>query len=249
MKLMRNAPLIIGLVLAADSTIARDIGLPTSPGPQRTNPWLETNFITPLDLRLTVPENDVRRGGACRGVRPAECPQMLIWGGTRQGGLPTLDPVLTSDPPPHVRVKFVLQRLYPGHTDVQTVLPLEELSWVTHSSVADQEIGEFEIGYVDEQHVDANGYFFNPPVIYDALVLNACDGFSSFPVSHEADFDPDGFPTMPFSGFDDSTIDSTGFYQFSYAILVDGDEMGPPYETRLNMSGKVSVLCTSVDTL
>ncbi len=240
MKMMRAAPLISSLVLAANSAIAQQEGL-------RTNTWNPTiAFITPLDLGLAVPDDDPLRRAACRGVPPDECPQMLTSGGNGLGKLPTLDPVLIGDPAPHVRVTFVLQRLYPWHTDVHSVT-IEDLRWKTHSSVADQEIGEFGINEIDEQIVDANGYFFTPPIIYDALILNACDDFSSFPVSHEADFDPVSAIAMPFIGFDDSTIDSTGFYQFNYEIPVDGDEMGPPYETGLHMSGKISVTCTYIE--
>jgi len=235
--------LIVGPVLIANFATAQ--------GPDfQDNPWSRTvDFITPFELTLTVPNNDRRRIEACRGVPRTQCPQLLISGGNGQGGLPTLDPVLTASAP-HVRVSFVLQRFQVVGAAAAHLEPNEltlDAWWETHSSVADQEFGESHLYFDGSQQVDDAGYFFTPPVIYDALILNACAGFSSFPVSHKADFD-DATITIPFEGFDDTTIKSTGFYNFNYTVAVDGDEV-PPAESGLHMSGKVNVTCTSVDTL
>ncbi len=81
------------------------------------------------------------------------------------------------------------------------------------------------------------------------MVLNACDDFSSFPVSHHADFticgEPDEF-TVAFDGFDDTTVDSMEFYDSDYTVGVDADEVGEP-ESGLRYSGKVAVTCTHVE--
>ena len=212
-----------------------------------TSPWSRKDtFITPIAPRsLTVPDNDPRRRSACQRSGLDHCPKMLVYGGNGRGGLPTIDPAKKARVP-NVRVSFVLQRVQVVGDAAAWLDPTDlyfYIEWWTHSPSADveEETGMTVDGSIQ---LDEQGYFHTPPVIYDALALNACNGFSSFPIDHRVvKLEADGLVATPFEGHDATTIDSTGYYSFSYTIPIDAEDGSA--HSGLHLSGKINVTCTS----
>ena len=83
-------------------------------------------------------------------------------------------------------------------------------------------------------------------IIYDALVLDACESFSPFPVTHDATIEESGNEIGAFHGVDNSTLDHTGYYNFSYKARATG-ENGKVSD--FLFSGKVSVTCSGLNSL
>lgn len=245
MKLVLMLPLLATILgPAATTATPRDLA---AAGWHRSTP-----FLTPAAPLLALPATDPRRRSLCRNSSGERCPQLLINGGTRQGTLPVVDPVLSAKAP-HVRVSFVLQRMQVVGDAAAWLDPPDvsgDLYWVTHGSAADEESGSFQISVgFNPDAVDAAGYFFTPPVIYDALILNACAGFGAFPVEHDGNYDPGYGLVTPFHGYDATTIDHTGFYDFSYEIGVDAEPGDGDAQSGLHLSGTVNVTCTAASAL
>ena len=83
-------------------------------------------------------------------------------------------------------------------------------------------------------------------LIYDALVFNACESFAAFPVDHDASIEDNGSEIGAFHGIDNSTLDHTGFYNFSYTGSSDGHEREG---LELPLLGKVNVTCSGLNAL
>jgi len=80
--------------------------------------------------------------------------------------------------------------------------------------------------------------------VYNGLFLDGCANFQTLDITHIVTVSTD-VEVGNFTGHDNSTIDSTGFYTFSYTInAVDGDK-----ESNFHFKGKISVLCTASNSL
>jgi hypothetical protein len=77
-------------------------------------------------------------------------------------------------------------------------------------------------------------------------VFNACDSFASFPVQHDAVIENGGSEIGAFHGVDNTTLDHTGFYNFSYTVRATG-AFGKVSDFRF--SGKVNVTCSGLNAL
>ena len=87
-----------------------------------------------------------------------------------------------------------------------------------------------------QEHGGPFGYTLPPPGVtwdgdesvptrssYDALVLDACESFSPFPVTHDATIEESGNEIGAFHGVDNSTLDHTGYCNFSYKARATGE--------------------------
>jgi len=212
---------------------------PTSPPPATTRA-----FLAPLPARFVVPSTDSR---FCTELSGRRCPPVLVYGGAAGGALPTVEAAFKANLP-NVRVSFVLQAL--SNTIVANGGvngdPFAFVEWTTTSSAASVENGG-PYGYpLPPAGTTWSGDDLYMPVIYDALVFNACDSFASFPVRHDAVIENGPSDIGAFHGVDNSTLDHTGFYNFSYTARATGAG-GKVSDFRF--SGKVNVVCSCLNAL
>jgi hypothetical protein len=170
----------------------------------------------------------------------------LAYGG-KADDLPTIDPAFKADLP-HVRVTMVAQRIENeivanGGVD----LGIYSWPWVSSTSGSAADVETDPTGFIlpkpgEPPWVDENVYLLR---LYDALVFNACDTFSGFPVDHTSTIlASDGSELGVFHGVDNSTLDELGFYTFQYTIRVEG---AGGRVSDFHFSGKVSVTCSGLN--
>jgi hypothetical protein len=217
----------------------------TSPAAlQATTP--RGKFLAPLASRFVVTPTDSER---CKKMQQGRrCPPVLLYGGPAPGGvLPTTEPALKAYLP-NIRVSFVLQEIENRIVDNGGVNTdsLTWVEWTTTSAAA-----ALENGGPYDYPLPAPGITWDEDelyhtLIYDALVFNACESFASFPVQHDAVIETSGIETGAFHGVDNSTLDHTGFYNFSYTARASGAN-GKVSDFRF--SGKVNVTCSGLNAL
>ena len=133
-----------------------------------------------------------------------------------------------------------------SRTVASTVIPLTFVEWLTTSSAASVEHGG-PYGYtLPPPGVTWDGDDLYHTLIYDALVFNACESFSTFPVQHDASIEDNGNEIGAFHGVDASTLDHTGYYNFSYTAQATG--MNGKI-SNFHFSGKVNVTCSGLNAL
>ena len=202
-----------------------------------------TAFLTPLPGRFLAPPPD---SPFCRQLSNRPCPPVLVYGGAAGGALPTIDPAFKAYLP-NIRVSFVLQQITNKIVAGGGVSgdPASFVEWSTTGSAASVENG--------------GPYFYPLPgpgttwdtddlyhtVLYDALVFNACDSFAPFPVSHDALIENGGSEIGAFHGVDNTTLDHTGFYNFSYTARATAGAKVSDFR----FSGKVNVTCSGLNAL
>ena len=205
------------------------------------------SFLTPLPARFVAPAPDTV---FCRDLAQSgrRCPPVLVYSGPSSGGgLPTVDPALKADLP-HVRVSMVLQEVANvivsnGGVAVAGLNPLVE--WATTGSAASVENGG-PYGYTLPGPGTTWNNFGPHTILYDALQFNACNGFAAFPITHDAVIESSGNPIGAFHGVDNTTINHTGFYNFSYTVRAK-DYSGGVSDFRF--SGKVNATCSGLAAL
>ena len=79
--------------------------------------------------------------------------------------------------------------------------------------------------------------------VYDALVVGACGGLTSFDIGHSAEIEDGGSQVALFKAADNSTINSTGYYNVDYSVTV-ADGAGGVSDFRFR--GKLNVLCSGL---
>ena len=202
----------------------------------RTSP-----FLTALPARfVAVPTSSP----FCRTGQGHLCPPVLVYGGASGPALPTIDPAFKLDLP-HVRVSFVLQSISNTAVSNGGVQPDTDtfVRWMTTSSAASEERGG-PYGYtLPAPGVSWDGEELYHAILYDALVLNACDSFGPFPVVHDAEVEDGAIELGAFHGVDNSTLNHTGFYNFNYKVRATGMN-GRVSDFRF--AGKVNVTCTGL---
>jgi hypothetical protein len=198
-------------------------------------------FLQRLPSRFVIPSNDPRQPPFCRQLSGlARCPPILAYGGPL--GLPTIDPAFKADLP-NVRVTIVIQEM--SNTAVANGGiddPSASLTWATTSPAAsDEEGGPYLVGLPTP-----GPPVFSQILIYDALVNDACESFSPFPIDHLVSImDADG-EIGAFHGVDNSTVDATGFYNIHYTIRATN---AAGAVSDIHFSGKVSATCSGADSL
>jgi hypothetical protein len=214
-----------------------------------TNRAQGTAFITPVPSRLVIyPEDPDYPRGMCPRRPGVRCTPVLRYGGG-QNALPTIDPPLKADVP-NVRVSFVLEEITQDSLSGGIPQGIGKLvmRWETTSPAATLELTSSQLDVTDLES-GVPWILPEPQIIYDALILGACDSFSSFPIDHYAHLEFDGDPEEGFHGTDHSTIDSTGFYTFKYSFWADVVRFGDVFATTFQLSGKLAVTCTSLTSL
>lgn len=257
--------LAIGIAVALMSMLAPAASGQTTAG-KLTTGTQGRSFLTPLSSRFVIrPADSDYPRDICRRQSALRCPPVLTYGGAR-GGLPTIDPALMGYLP-HVRVTFVLERMdneivEGSGVSLDAIEPVFEV--LTSSSAASVENGLYEF---DSNLPAGQDEWFNDKVwlpagglvLYDALVFNACETFSSFPVEHSVsvvDMSANYGTWTAFHGVDASTLSSLGFYGFKYKLRVsinggpapDGGQYGEDISD-IHFLGKVNVTCTGVNSL
>lgn len=205
----------------------------------------QTKFLEPLALRFILSPDDPLRPQFCARLRDGtRCPPIIS-----AGGIPNIDPAFTADLP-NVRVTFIMQTIENevianGGVDD----PFVFVDWKTTGTEADIENGG-PYGWLLPGPGDPSpvGFGGDGMVIYDALVLNACGSFSPFPVKHESTLGEveSGEKIGSFVGSDNSTIDSTGFYNLNYTVRAKDSDGGV---SDFHFSGKASVTCSALNAL
>jgi hypothetical protein len=201
-------------------------------------------FVTPISSRLIVTPTDSQ---LCRELQGRRCPPVLVYGGAAGPALPTIEPVIKANLP-NVRVSFVLQAIANKVVANGGVSgdPDAFVEWSTTSPAASMEHGG-PYGYpLPPPGVTWDGDDLYHAVLYDALVLNACDAFPVFPVTHDAVIQQDGADIGAFHGVDNSTLNHTGYYNFSYKARATG-EAGKVSD--FQFSGKINVTCSGLNAL
>lgn len=229
-------------------------------GSERNLKTRHTEFLKPLNPRLVLPGNDPLLPRFCarsardtrRGVR---CPPIVSNGGVGGGGIPQLELPLTARLP-NVRVSFFIQEIsneVVANGGVETEHDdddLELVTWLTTGSEADAENGG-PYGWSlpgPGQTYDNFGPHGGPfgLMIYDALVFGACGSLTSFDVQHEATITESGDDIGSFVGVDNTTINSTGYYNLNYAVRATDSDGGV---SDFHFSGKANVICSGLNAL
>lgn len=232
------------VLFAANSSTADERG---DFGLQARTP--EKAFLQPLELKLVRRSDDRLRPQFCAESSRTACPPIVSGGGIPGG------PWMPSDfgyDYKNVRVSFYVDEISNeivanGGADVASS---GLVRWLTTGSMADVENGG-PYGWTlpgPGQTYSEFGPHGSPSglLIYDALVFNACGSFSSFPVDHEATATESGATIGSFMGTDNSTIDSTGYYNLSYTIRAE-DSSGGVSDFRIE--GKVAAICSGQNSL
>lgn len=212
-----------------------------------------SKFLEPLKLKFILSPDDPRRPQFCTRLDGhAKCPPIVSIGGSAGGGIPTIEPAFKANLP-HVRVSFFIQEITNEAIEnggVETELDddggdFETVTWTTTGAEADVENGGPHTwilpGPAQTLNYSPGGLF-----IYDALVFNACGSFSSFPVEHESTLEQDFGTIGSFLGTDNSTIDSTGFYNLNYTVRAEDSDGGV---SDFHFSGKASATCSGLNAL
>jgi hypothetical protein len=241
MKIRHVLMLSTIVVVTAIAAGAASSGASSEPALQTGAP---TSFLTPLPARLVFTPTT---SPYCRNLPGTRCPPALIYTGPGGPAVPTIEPVIKADLP-NVRVSFVLQEISNTVVDGGGINPGTNtfVKWLTTSPTASQQNG------------GPYGYTLPPPggvwsgdeiyhsILYDALVLDACEAFPPvFVVDHDAAIERGGVQLGAFNGFDNTTITHTGFYTFSYKVRAT--ENGKVSDFRF--SGKVNVACSGLNSL
>jgi hypothetical protein len=207
-------------------------------------------FLQPLEVRFVLPSNDPLLPQFCARSGGAPCPPIVSSGGIPGGGAPNGIELYL----PNVRVSFFVQEIsheVVANDGVQTS-PTEVVfvNWTTTGSTAYVEEGGLYVFPLPEpgQTYDSSTPGFGPHglLIYDALVLNACGSFSSFPVEHEGTITESGDAIGSFAGVDNSTIDSTGYYNLGYTIHAEDSDGGV---SNFHIRGEARAICSGLNSL
>jgi hypothetical protein len=249
--LAQQRSLIVTRLAIASTAVALTLSLakPAIGQGIRTTLAAETTtgaFLTPLPSRFLMSPEDPRVPRVCRRTSsPIKCPSFLAYGGAADD-LPTIDAAFKADLP-HVRVTFVVQRVENEIVANGGVnLGVYSWPWVSSTSSSAASVETDFTGYVLPKPDDVwdDGLYFR---VYDALVFNACETFSVFPVDHTASIlKSDGSEIAGFHGVDNTTLDELGFYSFQYTVRVEGDG---GRVSDFHFAGEVSVTCSGLDAL
>ncbi len=250
--------IVFGLVAAHNASAAADRTESQSSiaeSAKFTDQRPKNKFLEPLKLKFILSADDPSHPKLCvNGRDRLQCPPILSNGGSTSGVIPTIEPVITANLP-HVRVSFYIQEISNqiianGGVETDIVNGLEYINWLTTGTDSDVENGG-PYGWT----LPGPGQTFNnfgphggPSglLIYDALVFNACGSLSSFPVELESTVTESGAVIGTFSGVDNSTIHSTGYYNLNYTIrATDGDGAVSDFQFK----GKANVICSGLNTL
>ena len=262
-KLISYSNLIImaigfGLIAAFDASAAVDQSRPQLRivgSTDLTTPKPKKSFLKPLELRLIIPANDPSQRDFCTLENShIQCPPILTSGGITSGGIPTIEPAFKANLP-HVRVSFFIQEISNqvianGGVETDSADDWEFVNWTTTGADADIE-NSGPYGWslpAPGQTYDSFGPHGGSSglMIYDALVFNACGSLSSFPVEHEGIVTESGAVIGSFSDTDNSTINSTGYYNLNYTVRATDNDGGV---SDVHFSGKADVICSGLNSL
>lgn len=259
--MLNKFALMLSIMFALTAPNAHAAGDRTEPqtnmasGTEFKAPRSSTKFLKSLSLRFTLSPDDPLRPQFCARLSDhTQCPPIVSNGGVAGGGIPTIEPVFKTNLP-NVRVSFFIQEITNqvitnGGVETTGVGDFIFVNWTTTGTQADVENGG-PYGWTlpgpgqtyDEfdPHGGSNGL-----LIYDALVIGACGSFSSFPVEHNSKVTEVGDEIGLFLGIDNSTINSTGYYNLNYTVSAT-DGVGGVSD--FHFSGIVSVTCSALNVL
>jgi hypothetical protein len=208
-------------------------------------------FLTPLPSRFVIPPGDPRQPKFCRELQPPHrCPPVLVYGGD-DGGLPTIDPALKADLP-NVRVTMVVQGIVNEVVANGGVDPDQDilLWWATINTGTVPVFPLVESGTAATALPEPGetAYEGDNLVMYDAIVYGACESLSAFRIDHTASIKEGGafgVELGAFHGVDNSTLDSTGFYNFRYTVRAKVDSGVSDF----HVFGKVNLTCSGANSL
>lgn len=247
----------LALTVYIDDAVADRTGLQIQPSAMGTTSFAArtsaSKFLEPLKSTLIVSPDDPLRPQFCANMGGRTvCPPIVSNGGAT-GAIPTIESRIRANLP-NVRVSFFIQEIANeviANGGVDTgVGEFVFVNWTTTGVEADvekggpfgwtlpaagQKLDNFSV------HGSSNGL-----LIYDALILNACDSFSSFSVEHDSTVTESGAEIGSFHDSDNSTLDSTGFYNLSYTVRAEDSEGGI---SDFRFSGKANVTCSGLNSL
>lgn len=214
----------------------------------------DKGFLTTIAPRLVLKPSDSPRLTFCRQLPDgSRCPMRIT--SNRAGvAFPGIVDDFSPGLLPHVRVSVYVQSISnDAVSNGGVMIPVGSfkfINWDTTGSSADIELGGPygwsvpDPGQTYDQfgsHGSASGLR-----VYDALVYNACGSFTSFPVKHHSWVSESGADIGGFNGSDNTTLDSTGYYnmQYSYRVM---DSVGATSD--ITVKGKVNVICSGLASL
>jgi hypothetical protein len=172
------------------------------------------------------------------------CPESAVKNGTVVGYSPIGD--ITTEPPPNLRVSFVLQQMENEVISGDGVDTFTWAFWETSSPIAtEEEGGPYALPAPGPDEIwdipHANQ-------IYDAIVEDGCGSTPVFPVQFDSwiEENDDDVLIGEFSATDNSTLQPNGFWNFAYTIRATGTNDGV---SDFHFKGVVTVTCTNEDEL
>ena len=240
------------LTVQAETRVSTDARNDTGMGLAARTP--DKGFLTTIAPRLVLKPSDSPRLTFCQLLPDgSRCP-VRIANGRDEGAFPGIVDDFSPGLLPHVRVSVYVQSISNDAVSNGGVMipvgSLKFINWETTGSSADVElVGPYgwsipDPGQTYDQfgpHSSASGLR-----IYDALVYNTCGSFTSFPVKHHSWVTESGADIGGFNGSDNTTLDSTGYYNMKYSYQVM-DSVGATSD--ITVEGKVSVICSGLASL
>jgi len=250
--LSRQLCIISGLLLLA---LSPNVVTQARAGSEKDLKARRTEFLKPLNPQFILSPNDPLLPQFC--ARSERCPPIVSNGGVGGGGIPQLELDLKARLP-NVRVSFLIQEI--SHDVVVkpgVAVPAfnRHVNWHTTGPESDAENGGVEVGELgdgSQWSLPLPGAFltYSGLLIYDALVFGACESLTSFDVQHEATIvefiESQHVALGSFVGVDNTTIDSTGYYNLNYTVRATDSNGGV---SDFHFSGKADVICSGLDAL
>jgi hypothetical protein len=247
--MLKKTLLTLSVTCALSTGTSNTVNAQADLGLQARKPT--TTFLRPLEPTLVLRAGDSRLPQFCAPAGAVSCPPVVSSVAIPGGVWPPDDVGYNYR---NVRVSFYVEEIRNeivanGGADIADV---GFVNWQTNSSEPLAESGgpfAWPAPGPGQTYSDF-GHYASPSglLIYDALVFNACGSFASFPVEHEATVTETWGGTIlgSFAETDNSTIDSTGYYNLSYTIRAEDSDGGV---SDFRIEGVVAAICSGQNSL
>ncbi len=204
-----------------------------------------STFISPYTPELVIGSDDKRQAKYCFEL-PAgkKCPPILLNHGT--AGIPAIQSAFKANLP-NARISFVVEEInheIVANGGVGSGFAGTEVSVDWLAQIPQADVVGFD--HINSSVIPGPGNTATESLfIYDGLMFDGCENFQPLSIGHSAQVFTSGEEVGSFNGTDNTTVDSTGFYNFHYIVnAVDGSK-----ESNIIFSGKLNVTCSGLNSL